>query len=125
MGYWAAKEYGIVIDIMGENGWIDQLMEKVRSINKLEKKRLLQAVTYFRKGNHHEYAKETYIKLGDIKSLLTLYVDQHKWQEAFDLSKDHPDVVDDSFNIYLPYAEWLALNDRFDEAHQAFTDAGK
>jgi intraflagellar transport protein 122 len=49
-------------------------------------------------------------------------VELHKWDEAFQLVDTRPDLAQD---IYLPYAEWLAIQDRFDESQQAFIKAGR
>ena len=94
---------------------------KVRQLNKLQRKELGQAAQYFHKLGHHQYAKETYLKMDDVKSLMELHVELHKWDEAFELVKMRPELAKD---IYLPYAEWLAINDRFDEAQDAFKMAG-
>lgn len=120
--YWGAKEYIQAISIYGDNGWLDELMEKVRTLLKLQKKALAQAAGYFRKHQNHQYAKETYLKMDDYKSLMSLHVELHKWDEAFALVKLRPDLASD---IYLPYAEWLAINDRFEEAQKAFKEAGR
>ena len=97
-------------------------MDKVRTINKSQRKHLAQAAAYFRKHGHHAFAKETYLKMEDIKSLMELHVELHKWEDAFLLAKSYPQYAPD---IYEPYAEWLALHDRFDEAQDAFKQAGK
>jgi intraflagellar transport protein 122 len=120
--YWAAKEHATAITIMGDNVWLNELMDKIRTINKSQRKHLAQAAAYFRKHGHHQYAKETYLKMDDIKSLMELHVELHKWEDAFLLAKSKPEYAPD---IYEPYAEWLALNDRFDEAQDAFKQAGK
>lgn len=44
---------------------------------------------------------------------MALHVELHKWDEAFMLAKQNPDLES---QIYLPYADWLSANDRFDEA---------
>jgi intraflagellar transport protein 122 len=51
--------------------------------------------------------------LGDIKGLMSLHVELNKWEEAFMLAKQNKDLEG---MIYLPYADWLSANDRFDEA---------
>lgn len=119
--YWGAQDYETAIQIIGDNIWLDTLIDKVRQLNKLQKKHLAQAAVYFRKHGHHENAKETYLKMDDIKSLMELHVELNKWDDAFYLAKLRPEFAKD---IYLPYAEWLALHDRFDEAQDAFKKAG-
>jgi len=120
--YWAAKEHTTALTILGDNIWLNELMEKVRQIHKSQRKLLAQAAAYFRKHGNHAYAKETYLKMDDIKSLMDLHVELHKWDDAFALSKLRPEYAPD---IYEPYAEWLAEHDRFDEAQDAFKLAGK
>jgi hypothetical protein len=51
--------------------------------------------------------------LGDIKALMALHIELHKWDEAKMLAKQNVDLES---MIYLPYADWLSANDRFDEA---------
>jgi hypothetical protein len=52
-----------------------------------------------------------------------MYVELHRWDEAFDLIKERPEFAKDSY--YVAFAEWLAINDRFDEAQAAFAKGGK
>jgi intraflagellar transport protein 122 len=121
--YWTAKEYDTAIRLYGDNGWHDALMEKVRSLHKLQhRKELETAVIYFRNAGLHSYAQEIYMKIDDIKSLMALHVALHKWDDAFLLARSRPEFAAD---IYFPYAEWLAENDRFDEAQDAFEKAGR
>jgi len=37
---------------------------------------------YFKKAGHHTFAKQAYLRLGDIKGLMKLHVDCQKWDEA-------------------------------------------
>jgi intraflagellar transport protein 122 len=111
--FWAAKDYERSIQILGDNQWLDALADKCRSLPKTERKPLTQAAAYFRAAGHHQYAKEVYLKLDDARALMKLHVELHKWDEAFALVAQNPDLQE---NIYAPYAEWLAINDRFDEA---------
>ena len=42
---------------------------------------------YFRRAGHHTFAKQAYLRLGDLKALMNLHVECQKWDEAFMLSK--------------------------------------
>ena len=42
---------------------------------------------YFRSAGHHTFAKQAYLRLGDIKQLMLLHVECEKWDEAFMLAK--------------------------------------
>ena len=68
---------------------------------------------YFKKAGHHTFAKQAYLRLGDIKALMKLHVDCQKWDEAQMLASQNPGMEE---MINLPYADWLSANDRFDEA---------
>ena len=61
----------------------------------------------------------TYIE--DVPQLVMLMAANREWDEAFALARGEPELLKE---IYLPYAEWLALNDRFEEARDAFAMAG-
>ncbi len=43
-----------------------------------------------------------------------LHVEAREWKEAFTLAQLHPGKFSDE--VFLPYAEWLAIEDRFEEA---------
>lgn len=64
-----------------------------------------------------ESAAEMYAKMGkDIgPDMVSLHVEAHNWDQAFTLAKKNP--VFAPF-VYLPYAEWLAENDKFVEAQK-------
>ena len=48
-----------------------------------------------------------------MKGLMALHVEMQKWDEAIKLVETHPEFAE---MLYLPYADWLSLNDRFEEA---------
>lgn len=158
--YWAAKEYDTSMDILARRGWLDDLVDKVRRLSSLERDALqkvrrrcacvtarrslshthCQAANLFREKGQYDYARETYLRLDDIKSLMALCVQSQNWDMAMgnasrvrrptarltvatlDMVKQYPEHA---IEIYLPYAQWLAINDRFDEAQEAFALAGR
>jgi intraflagellar transport protein 122 len=120
--YMEVGDHWQAVEILGPNGWHEKLIEIVRSVNKTETKILSQCVHYFRKQNHHAYATETLVKMGDISHLLELHIDLQHWEDAFQLAEMHPEFNE---RIYLPYARWLAMNDRFVEAQEHFRKAGR
>ncbi|KAI8823543.1 WD40-repeat-containing domain protein [Fimicolochytrium jonesii] len=110
------------IDILGPNGRLDKLMDVARKLDQGDTKGLSRCVYYFRKNNHHAYAAETLVKMGDIAHLLKLHIELQHWDEAFKLAETHPELLD---QIYLPYANYLATNGDFLEAQENFRKAGK
>ncbi|XP_051644580.1 intraflagellar transport protein 122 homolog isoform X2 [Manacus candei] len=120
--YLSAGEYMKAIEISGDNGWVDMLIEIARKLDKAEREPLDKCAFYFKQLDNPGYAAETYMKVGDLKALVQLHVDTHHWEEALALSEKHPEFKDD---VYVPYAQWLAENDRFEEAQKAFHKAGR
>ncbi|XP_065066835.1 intraflagellar transport protein 122 homolog isoform X1 [Rhopilema esculentum] len=118
----AAGEFLKAAEILGENGWTDKLVELGRNLNKADIEPLKICAFYLKEQQQYSYAAEMYLKMGDQKSLVQLYVEAHQWEEAFNLAEKHKEFKDD---VYVPYANWLAENDRFDEAQAAFHKAGK
>ncbi|XP_030640907.1 intraflagellar transport protein 122 homolog [Chanos chanos] len=120
--YLTAGEHLKAIDIIGEHGWVDMLIDVARKLDKAEREPLARCAVFFKKLNHHGYAAETYSKMGDLKALVQLHVEARHWDEAFSLLDRHPQYRD---QVYVPYAQWLAENDRFEEAQKAFHKAGR
>ncbi|KAM9227600.1 intraflagellar transport protein 122 homolog isoform 1-T1 [Leptosomus discolor] len=120
--YLSAGEHMKAIEISGDRGWVDMLIEIARKLDKAEREPLSKCAFYFKKLDNPGYAAETYMKVGDLKALVHLHVETHRWEEAFALSEKHPEFKDD---VYVPYAQWLAENDRFEEAQKAFHKAGR
>jgi len=119
----AAGQHDRAISIVGENGCLDELIEVARIIDKENAAALRKCADYFREYGHHQFAKEVYLKINDIQALMRLHVELSKWDEAFLLSEQHGGKYAE--DVYLPYAQWLAENDRFDEAQVAFKRAKK
>ncbi|NXY81240.1 IF122 protein, partial [Alcedo cyanopectus] len=120
--YLSAGEHMKAIELSGDHGWVNMLIEIARKLDKAEREPLLKCAFYFKKLDNPGYAAETYMKVGDLKALVQLHVETHRWEEAFALSEKHPEFKDE---VYVPYAQWLAENDRFEEAQKAFHRAGR
>ena len=116
-------DYKKAVQLIGSKGDLEWLIEICRQLSKAENAEAIQAcATIFRQKGSHAYAKEALLKLGDIKGLLDLHIELSKWDEAFRLAKQNQELLQD---LYLPYAKWLAANDRFEEAKEAFTKANR
>ncbi|XP_077073746.1 intraflagellar transport protein 122 homolog isoform X2 [Siphateles boraxobius] len=120
--YLTAGEHMKAIEIIGEHGWMDMLMDVARKLDKAEREPLSRCAVFFKKFDHHGYAAEIYNKMGDLKALVQLHVDTRHWDEAFSLLEKHTQFRDE---VYVPYAQWLAEHDRFEEAQRAFHRAGR
>jgi intraflagellar transport protein 122 len=118
--YLSAGQQRKAIEIFIKIGALDSLMEVVRTLPKSENQLLAMSVKCFRQHQHHAFAKEAILKLGDTGQLISLHMESHRWDEAFQLCQQYPEYA---AQIYLPWAEWLALNDRFDEALEAYKKA--
>lgn len=119
--YITAGEFCKAIDIIGDHGWGDMLIDLARKLDKADREALSRAAMYLAKLEQYPYAAEVYSKMGDIKSLITLHVEAKHWEDAFTLVDKHPEYKEE---VYVPYAQWLAENDKFEEAQQAFHKAG-
>jgi intraflagellar transport protein 122 len=111
------------IEVYGQKGFLENLIEICRNLNKVESSELIKMCgEYFKKNNHHGYAKEAYLKLGDIKSLMQLHIELKKWDEAFLLAKQNEQLTE---YINLEYAKFLLNDDKFEDAQQAYKRAGR
>ncbi|KAJ3071027.1 hypothetical protein HDU98_005913 [Podochytrium sp. JEL0797] len=120
--YIEVGDYLQAINIIGPSGAVDRLIEITRKLKKSDSKALSRCLYYFRKYNHHPYSAECLIKMGDISHLLALHIELMQWDEAFRIAETYPEF---SPQIYLPYATWLAMNDRFMEAQLNYRKAGR
>eukprot|EP00282_Hemiselmis_andersenii_P015967 CAMPEP_0114129596 /NCGR_PEP_ID=MMETSP0043_2-20121206/11561_1 /TAXON_ID=464988 /ORGANISM="Hemiselmis andersenii, Strain CCMP644" /LENGTH=1170 /DNA_ID=CAMNT_0001222885 /DNA_START=82 /DNA_END=3591 /DNA_ORIENTATION=- len=120
--YLASDEFGKAIDLMVEHKMVDELVTAVRQLDKGQTQHLSRCAQALREAEQPLFAKEAYIKMGDMKSLLGVYVETDKWDDAFVLMQQYPEMAD---KVYLPYARHLAANDRFEEAQEAYRKAGK
>lgn len=120
--YIKAKKYDRAIAILARHGWWEKLIGVVRVLERNDAKLLSTCANHFRKASQFLYAKETLLKLDDTRALISLYVEEKKWDDAFLLLHAHPDCREE---VYLPYGRWLATQDRFDDARVAFREGGR
>mmetsp|Transcript_5353 Transcript_5353/g.11710 ORF Transcript_5353/g.11710 Transcript_5353/m.11710 type:complete len:1236 (+) Transcript_5353:188-3895(+) len=119
--YIKAKKYDRAIAILARHAWWDKLIQVVRAVDKSDSRCLSMCATHFRRAGQYQYAKETLLKLDDTKALISLYVEESKWDDAFLLLHAHPEC---KAEVYLPYAKHLSSNDQFDEARLAYLQGG-
>lgn len=121
--YLSCKEYKKAIDIYGQKGDMESLIEICRMLDRADNsENIHKCAQYFRKNGNHGFAMEAYLKLGDIKSLMTLHIEFCQWEKAFMLANQNPLFKS---LIKLPYAEWLCKNDRFEEALKVYKSMGR
>mmetsp|Transcript_56941 Transcript_56941/g.123236 ORF Transcript_56941/g.123236 Transcript_56941/m.123236 type:complete len:1277 (+) Transcript_56941:78-3908(+) len=118
--YLTAGQYKKATEIFVKSGALESLIEVVRQLTPADSQLLQMAVKCFRSHQHFAFAKEAIIKLNDVGQLIALHMESHHWDEAFQLCQVHPEYAP---QIYLPWAEWLTFNDRFDDALDAYKKA--
>lgn len=59
-----------------------RLIDIARKLDKAEREPLLMCAHYFKKLENPGYAAETYLKIGDLKSLIQLHVETQRWDEV-------------------------------------------
>lgn len=121
--YMACGETRKSIRINGDNKWFKPLFEIMNGLDiDRERELILMCSKYFLDANQITEATAGFEKLNDFESLVDLYIKANNWEQAFKLRDTHPHL---SKKINLPYARWLAENDKFDQSMQAFIDAGE
>lgn len=90
-------------------------MNVVRQLDKGDRDGLTLCADYLIKHKQYFNASEVFKKTGDVQKLATIYVKSLQWEEAFKLVAQYQELKGD---VYVPYATWLAENERFVEAQQ-------
>ena len=120
--YLACGETEKAIRLIGENGFLEKLIEIVRTLPKTDTEILTMAANFCKQHGNHQFAKEIFLKMDDFKSVVEIHVELQQWEDALAILRSHPEHRE---GVYLAYGNWLAVNDRFDEAQKAFDDAGR
>eukprot|EP00940_MAST-03C_sp_MAST-3C-sp2_P003415 g3415.t1 len=122
--YVHAGDYHKAVAIYSEHKYVDGLRNVARKLKSDDHSELLRrCAAVMLECEAFVDCKEVYLKLGDTKSLLQLYVKMTLWDEAFMIVKKYPGRFEK--DVYLPYAEFLVCEDRFEEAQRAYQDAGR
>ncbi|CAM43864.1 conserved hypothetical protein [Leishmania braziliensis MHOM/BR/75/M2904] len=118
--YESCGDYAKAIGMMGQAGQVDKLMKMCRSLPKSEVTLITECGNFFRLHNAIPFAIEAYEKVQDHRALIQVYVASGDWRNAFTILEKAPSLARE---VYVPWASWLADNDKFDEALEAFRAA--
>lgn len=80
--YLSAGETLKAIEIIGENGWIDMLVDVGRKLDKADRPSLILCTEYLQQHKQIVYAAELYKRLGDLEALVVMYVENQLWDEV-------------------------------------------
>lgn len=97
-------------------------MDVGRRLDKADRTGLALVAEQLRRLGHLSHATDMFRKLGEERAIVQLHVEANNWKEAFMLAERHPEF---RHLVYVPYAQWLAENDRFADAQKAFHKAGR
>ncbi|GET93166.1 hypothetical protein, conserved [Leishmania tarentolae] len=118
--YESCGDYAKAIGMMGQAGQVEKLMKMCRSLPTSEVTLITECANFFRKHNAIPFAIEAYEKVQDHQALIGIYVAKGDWRNAFTILEKTPTLARE---VYVPWATWLADNDKFDEALEAFRAA--
>jgi intraflagellar transport protein 122 len=107
-----------IIGDNAEEGWEDALLEVARACPLDDLETLDFCGERFSTLSDTSYAREVYMKSKDVSKLMSLYAKRQMWNQAAKLADENEGKFDVS--VFLPYAEWLVSQDRYEEAMQAF-----
>ncbi|KAH7729605.1 WD-repeat protein 10 [Aphelenchoides avenae] len=117
----ASGDYDKAIRIMIENDWLERILNAARKLDRSEANLLREIGNYLARKGEYAAAANYFHQINDTKSIVLMHVNAEHWEDAFALVARNPAFAQD---VYLPYANWLAERDMFDEAQIAFAKAG-
>ncbi|VDO45663.1 unnamed protein product [Onchocerca flexuosa] len=111
----ASGDYAKAVSLMIKNNWIDMLINLAHRIDRSNVDVLRTIGNYLAKKGEYTLASHLFQSINDIRALINMYVDAALWNDAFLTAAKYQKYDEE---VYLPYARWLAENDRFDEAQK-------
>jgi intraflagellar transport protein 122 len=111
------------IDACGNHGMLDFLNKICKELDKQRDEELIRTcVKYFVAKGSYGYAKEGYLRLGDMKGLVELCVTFKRWNEGLYLVKQNPTL---NSVFYVPYAGYLTTLEKYDQAQECYKRASR
>lgn len=110
------------IALLGRGTNVEKLAELARTMDSSHPTALRACAQYLQKAGAVKHAREAYERLGDTAALVKLAVSEQEWDSAFRLLRSAPQLREE---VYLPFAQHLVSQDRFDEAREAYAKAGR
>ena len=105
------------VQLIGEGKEIDW-KENLRRVAELlpahESSALETCASFFMDSQERNYAIDIYKKLKNYSKLIQIYSQRQEWAEVKAIMDSHMSMVEKS--DILPYAGWLAINDKIEEA---------
>jgi len=121
--YKAAGQIKEAIEMYGEQGLLEPINDMCKAMDKQNDEELIRLCgKIFKDKRNYGYAKEAYLRLGDLKGLIELNVAFEKWKEGLFLAKQNPSL---SQFFYLPYAEHLVSQGKYEQAQESYKRAGR
>ena len=112
-------DYERAIQLLIDHGGVEQLIILSRKLpDDANLKRLQHTLT-----NNISVCERGVRQNGGCGGIMKLLMSNSDWEEAMDLASKYPGQFDDS--VFEPYAQYLAGEDRFEEAQAAYRRAGK
>ncbi|RHY86259.1 hypothetical protein DYB35_010538 [Aphanomyces astaci] len=133
------------VHIMGARGWFNDLMEVVQRPD-CDPQVLSVCAEFLLQAGKFKQCRDVYLKvrtddentlshicvddvienemarpIGDFDALMKMHLACQDWEEAVRLAQK--DKIKNVGEVYVPYAEWLAAQDRYEDALAAYTSA--
>ncbi|KAF8375552.1 daf-10 [Pristionchus pacificus] len=117
----ASGDYEKAVNLLIEYDWIDVAIIMMGKLDRNDKDLFLKLGDYLTSKKEYGMATSIYTQLNEMKRLVHMHINANNWNDAFAIANRYPGL---SEYVYLEYGRYLAQNDQFEEATQAFHKAG-